>query len=472
MAGSKHNPALVGGAASTRRSRRRLIAIAVLAQAAVLLAGWAATVWLAQTRASASLERLILDQNVHTANVMADTIREIGPENIRRGSPDWRRLQGLVEQVDLLEQGYVCILDAQDRIVCHPELRQNPDLYLMSYADMTLADDHGREVSFAQLPDGIISTGRMQTMQGGFHLVATAEVPSINGRLNVHQPVDALALAGDRITLPMIWSGVATGSVVLIVTTLLISHLMRRHDRALEAINQGLEHEVKARVEKGLATRNALVRGLAKLAESRDTDTGSHLERIAQYASILADELRERHPVIDDRWIDDVAVASTMHDIGKVGIPDSVLLKPGRLTDEERAVIERHPLIGAETLQSVSRTMGEDDLIEKSHRIALCHHERWDGGGYPNQVRGDSIPLEARIIALVDVYDALTSERPYKKAMTHEKAVGIIVEGSGSHFDPDVVAAFVRRLDEFDRARSRMQDSEAMPVLPASRRVA
>lgn len=214
-------------------------------------------------------------------------------------------------------------------------------------------------------------------------------------------------------------------------------------------------HEQTARRRLEVVARNTLIFGLAKLAEYRDSDTGSHLERISAYCQLLCVPLREKYPEIDGAWVDRLTLASSMHDIGKVGIPDAVLLKPGRLDEAERKVIERHPDLGYRALDAILRRGGGDLLLEMSADIAACHHERWDGKGYPNQLAGDRIPLAARIVSVADVYDALTSERVYKPAMPHEKAAQLLREGIGTQFDPQVVAAFDRMEKNFRSVRDR-----------------
>ena len=205
-----------------------------------------------------------------------------------------------------------------------------------------------------------------------------------------------------------------------------------------------------------------MIVGLAKLAEYRDTDTGTHLQRICTYSTLLARELRDQFSEITDEWIERLGVAASLHDIGKVGIPDRILLKPGKLDPEERRIMEKHAEIGGETLVAIQRQLGDDPMIEMATRIALGHHERWDGGGYPYSISGEQIPLEARIVSLADVYDALTTKRVYKDAMSHEKATSIIFEGAGTQFDQRIVAAFERMQKQFDVTRRCLQPDEAM----------
>lgn len=200
-----------------------------------------------------------------------------------------------------------------------------------------------------------------------------------------------------------------------------------------------------------MRSRHALIFGLAKLAESRDDDTGRHLERISKFSEILAVQLAKTNPDIDEEWIHTISITAALHDIGKVGIPDAVLLKPGPLTDEERKIMQRHTYIGGDTLMEIKHRWQDDLFVVTSAQIALGHHERWDGGGYPYGLAGCDIPLASRLVALADVYDALTSKRVYKPAAPHEKVRDIIAGESGSHFDPTVVEAFLAVESEFGK---------------------
>ena len=162
----------------------------------------------------------------------------------------------------------------------------------------------------------------------------------------------------------------------------------------------------------------------------------------------MAQKLKSSHG-LSVQHVEDLAFASSLHDIGKVGIPDAILLKRGPLTPEERKVIEQHAEIGGRCLEAIQHQLGNDDFLELAKLIAFTHHERWDGDGYPFGLSKDKIPLAGRIVAVADVYDALTTKRPYKRAFPHEEAYQLIVSGAGTQFDPDVVAAFVHNADEF-----------------------
>jgi HD-GYP domain-containing protein (c-di-GMP phosphodiesterase class II) len=193
------------------------------------------------------------------------------------------------------------------------------------------------------------------------------------------------------------------------------------------------------------------VSGLAKLAENRDPETGDHLVRMSRYAELIAEELAREGPYqgqISSQTVRDIYRFAPMHDIGKVGIEDSILLKPGRLDEEERKLMERHPSIGGEVLRRCEMQMNAVgySVFQVGIEIAEGHHEKFDGSGYPNGLKGEAIPLSARIVAAADVFDALTSRRPYKEAWPVEKAVAFFHEQSAHHFDPVVVAAMERVL--------------------------
>jgi PAS domain S-box-containing protein len=200
--------------------------------------------------------------------------------------------------------------------------------------------------------------------------------------------------------------------------------------------------------------RAATILGLAKLSEYRDKGTGAHLERIREYAKIIAREmagLSAYKDYITKKYIEDIYQSSILHDIGKVGIQDSVLLKPGKLNSEEFDIIKRHTILGGDALAEIESQIEGRSFLILGKEIAYYHHEKWDGTGYPDGRKGEDIPLSARMVAIADVYDALTTKRFYKEAFTHEKSREIIVDLKGSHFDPDVVDAFLANEKNFSR---------------------
>ncbi len=216
-----------------------------------------------------------------------------------------------------------------------------------------------------------------------------------------------------------------------------------------------------------LETREVAIFALAKLAESRDTETGQHLERVQHYSRALSTRLSinpKFSALVDFEFVRLVYLTSPLHDIGKVGVPDGVLRKPGRLTGAEFAIMKSHANIGAQTLEAALQKFPEARFLKMARDIAATHHERWNGLGYPAGLKGSEIPLAGRIVALADVYDALTSRRVYKAAIPHDQAKKMILEASGSHFDPDIVEAFIASEAEFVRILDRFQD-QSEPVM-------
>lgn len=206
-----------------------------------------------------------------------------------------------------------------------------------------------------------------------------------------------------------------------------------------------LEQRVQQRTQDVLATRDTLFFTLARLVESRDLETSDHLNRMQQYTHILALWLMDHGPYqdqVDEKFVDDIHRSSILHDIGKVGIPDDVLLKPGRLTPDEFEVMKQHAVIGADALDEALASSECCSFLKMSAEIARYHHERFDGSGYPEGIDGQAIPLSARITAVADVFDAITSDRRYRKAMDKLDAKELINADSGRHFDPVIVEAF------------------------------
>ncbi len=211
--------------------------------------------------------------------------------------------------------------------------------------------------------------------------------------------------------------------------------------------NDYLEQEVQRRMAEVRDVQDVTILTMASLAETRDNETGDHIVRTQHYVRLLAEHLRS-HPrfaaYLDDAMVDLLFKSAPLHDIGKVGIPDSILLKPGKLTAEEFEIMKTHTTLGKVAIQSAETRLGKDvPFLRCAKEIAYSHQEKWDGSGYPEGLAGDAIPISARLMAIADVYDALISKRVYKPAFTHEKAMEIIVEGRGRHFDPDVLDAFV-----------------------------
>lgn len=227
-----------------------------------------------------------------------------------------------------------------------------------------------------------------------------------------------------------------------------------------------LEAEVVRRTAEVMAIQDVTIMAMASLAETRDSDTGNHIRRTQHYVKVLAQHLR-KHPrfasvLDDDRYIALLFKSAPLHDIGKVGIPDRILLKPGKLTFEEFEIMKTHTTLGRDAIQAAEEHLGmKVEFLNLAKEIAYGHQEKWDGSGYPQGAAGEAIPVGARLMAVADVYDALISRRVYKEGMPHEKAAAIIVQGRGQHFDPDIVDAFVAVQDQFQAIAQRFADSDA-----------
>lgn len=218
---------------------------------------------------------------------------------------------------------------------------------------------------------------------------------------------------------------------------------------ALQTLNQTLEQRVRERTAQLKHSHSALMRTLTRAAAYRDSETGNHITRIGESAALIASAMG-----METDWVELMRQAAPMHDVGKIGIADHILLKPGPLTEQERLTMQEHPQIG----YSILHDEHPSALTRMAAEIALGHHEKWDGSGYPNGLSGDRIPLSARIVALCDVYDALRMPRPYKAAWPDEKAQQYIREQSGKHFDPTLVAVIEGLYEHIEALQHRLSD--------------
>jgi putative two-component system response regulator len=229
-------------------------------------------------------------------------------------------------------------------------------------------------------------------------------------------------------------------------------------------INQLLEQDILRRSQQVTTTQDVTIAALTALAETRDNETGNHIRRTQHYVRALSQQLQQ-HPrfaaFLTDSNIDLLFRSAPLHDIGKVGIPDRILLKPGRFDADEMTIMKTHTTLGRDVIEHAERLIGAKvDFLTLAKEIAYAHQEKWDGSGYPLGLIGDAIPISARLMALADVYDAIISRRVYKEGMPHATAVQIIVKGRGQHFDPDIVDAFLSLLDEFQDIAQRFADSD------------
>ncbi|TPE47517.1 two-component system response regulator [Maribrevibacterium harenarium] len=244
-----------------------------------------------------------------------------------------------------------------------------------------------------------------------------------------------------------------------------VNNILQLQDaqKALTEQNQLLEQRVRERTAEVHNTQNITIYALASLAETRDNETGNHIRRTQYYVKVLAEDIVANGYHQDELTAENIDLlfrSAPLHDIGKVGIPDAILLKPVKLTEEEFEIMKTHPDLGAQALIEAEKMIGDDQtsFLRYAREIAQYHHEKWDGSGYPHGLSGENIPISGRLMALADVYDALISERVYKPAFSHDKAKSIILEGDGKHFDPKVVAAFLRQEQQFMDIAARYKD--------------
>ncbi len=277
---------------------------------------------------------------------------------------------------------------------------------------------------------------------------ATADIPVLflSALNDLDDKVKAFTVGGvDYITKPF-----QEKEVLARVHTHLTLKQMR--EKVME-YNHRLESMVNERMKDVYDSQRATLSAISTLAEWRDEDTGTHIERTKKFCRILAQDLAKQ-PGFDwltrSSFIDIISHAAPLHDIGKVGIPDTILLKPGRLTPEEFEAMKTHTVIGARILETVQKTYPKNSFIDTGIKLARSHHEKWNGSGYPDGLKGTDIPLEGRIMAIADVYDALRSKRPYKEPVSHEEAADLILHESGAHFDPVLVECFCRHETQFD----------------------
>lgn len=262
--------------------------------------------------------------------------------------------------------------------------------------------------------------------------------------------------ADDYITKPF-------NSVELLARVNAVLRTKRLQDDLAE-LNATLDQKVRERTEEIERTQDVAIFGLAKLAESRDPETGQHLERIRIYTKALAENLLKSDKfksIINDKFIEMIYKSSPLHDIGKVGIPDKVLLKPGKLTDEEFEIMKKHTLIGGTAIAAAEKDLKDQHTFLRMGKIiAFFHHEKFDGTGYPHGLKGEAIPLEARIMAIADVFDAMVSRRVYKDPEPFDDVWKIIIEESGKHFDPNIVRSFCELGDFFQKTQKKFGDVE------------
>ena len=247
-----------------------------------------------------------------------------------------------------------------------------------------------------------------------------------------------------------------------IVKSRVKNHLMLTQARKILQDQQAvLKQQVEEKTREITRTQDVAIYCMASLAETRDNETGNHIRRTQHYIRLLCNYLRDKagyKEYLDDKTIDLLFKSAPLHDIGKVGVSDKVLLKPGPLNDDEWHEMKKHPQIGYETLLNTEKQLGRSSFLDIAGEIALTHHEKWDGSGYPQGLKAEEIPIPGRLMALADVYDALISKRVYKEAFSHHKSAELIAGMKGSHFDPCIVDAFEQLKDEFKAIAEKFND--------------
>ncbi len=438
-----------------------------LIQAVIFIGGWVVVYESTHESVAESVQEVILQANVAAAESIVDVLGGLPSVDVS-GSEDWERTQKVIENLDLGGDGFACVLDSDGNISCHPDIREQPEL-----RNVKLGVEPFRRVggeaqgTVGSAIDGSVQTGLIELSTDGLHYLATIKDPSSKAQLVVHQPVSGLAAASTIVTPELLIRMLIVGGLLMGLTTILALALTRAHNRSVASWDDELADLVADRTDELLQSHRTILSGVAKLAEHRDTDTGQHVERICQFTGLLAEEWRRRFGGLSRQWIQDVRLAASMHDIGKVSIPDSILLKPGPLTNAEFTEMKLHTEVGERALMSVRNQLHDTTLLDIGIEIAGGHHERWDGTGYPRCLRGENIPLSARIVAVADVFDALMSKRPYRDPMPFEEVVNIIHQSEGSHFDPMVVECFDEVSLKLRDLHATHQDLvEPPPVLP------
>jgi len=294
-------------------------------------------------------------------------------------------------------------------------------------------------------------------------ILLDVEMPEMNG----YEVIKVIKSKNETKDIPVIFltaktdgdselEGLSLGAIDYITKPFSPSLLLKRIETHLELANYNkhLQEMVAVKTKSVLELQSAILKTMAELVECRDDITGGHIERTTYYLSALLDAM-QIYDLFKDRiseWdLKLVLQSAQLHDVGKISIKDGVLQKPGKLTPEEFEEIKKHTVFGEKIIEKIKQNTTERIFLEHAGIFAATHHEKWNGSGYPRGLKGEEIPFQGRLMAIADVYDALVSERPYKKPYTHEEAVNIIKEGRGSHFDPDLVDLFLKVSDEFNK---------------------
>ena len=332
---------------------------------------------------------------------------------------------------------------------------------------VAISGEKALKIALSETPPDLILLDVMMPVMDGYEVCQqlrshplTAHIPVIflTAKSEVEDERKGLSLgASDYITKPI--------SPPILEARVKTHLVAKAHADFLTDKTAYLEDEVARRTRELSAIQDVTIQAMASLAETRDSDTGNHIRRTQFYVRALTSKLKS-HPrfsaTLTDSMIEMIFKSAPLHDIGKVGIPDRILLKPGRFDAAEFEIMKTHTTLGRDAIQAAENSLGlKVDFLSLAKEIAYSHQEKWDGSGYPLGLKAEAIPVSARVMAVADVYDALISRRVYKDSMSHEKAVAILEEGRGTHFDPDIVEAFLSIQDEIRAIAARYADSDA-----------
>jgi len=434
----------------TRSKRWMLILLICIGQFACLIIG---AMWFANRLGSdfgTLMRDEVLANNAHMANQMAYTINELNLKDITVESPDWQKLQALVEHTHLPNDGYVSVIDDRlGQVLCHPRWHSQRYVQGLQVGQIKLHNPDGsRKIINSVVSGNYVSLGWAR-VNGEEQLLAVRSVPSLGIMILAHQKEAPLLIAISRIVTSIKSAGLAVAVALVAVSLFFIAGVIERYESRMTHVQDHIDELADEKSETLLATRHAVIFELAKMAELRDSKDREHLDRVRAYTEILCKELAGHDASLSEDVIGMIGLTSCLHDIGNSDVPQHILLKPGELTDHERSIMQKHTQAGGDLLLGIRQTYGCDPFIDFACEIALAHHERWDGQGYPFGLSKDNIPLPARIVALADVYDALTSERVYNKPANHAEARKIILVSKERQFDPAVVDAFLATEGQF-----------------------
>jgi putative two-component system response regulator len=455
------------------KQRRLLVLFLMLSQLGCLGFGviWG-TQWLHATFDD-FIARNVAAQGRSLSYELAHRIGEAPITTVEPGTSSWDLLQKMCEEANVPHNGFVAVMRRDTgALVAHSRLEDDPSLLQSFPGRQAIVNGDDVEpvieaVGEADQSGQMLATGTTE-FQDALYKTACLALPQLNAILSVSQSELEIDRSSAELVQPFFQVGMVLTASLVGATAMLTMFLVSRFESQLSTLNASLAKDVEQRTQALVKTRNAVCFGLAKLSESKDKDTAGHLERVRSYVTFLASAMAKHNSEITHQYVANLAVASALHDIGKVGVPDAVLLKMGRLNASERRAMQMHSQLGGECLAAIQRQLGEDDFLQLGQQIAIAHHEQWDGSGYPYGLQGKSIPLAARIVAVADVYDALTTNRPYRPALSHADAREWIVAHYGTQFDPEVVEAFVAREADFARMSLLAAQAQAQAAAEAA----